>query len=56
MREKVMEMLEKDDDTINKGNIDWIITVPAIWDEAAKGFVRDAAIKVNITLYVLIKC
>jgi len=25
----------------------WVITVPAIWDNAAKQFMRDAAIKVN---------
>ena len=27
-------------------NIKWIITVPAIWEDAAKQFMRDAAIKV----------
>lgn len=24
----------------------WVVTVPAIWPDAAKGFMRDAAIKV----------
>lgn len=58
MREVVMDMLEKDDDTHvenNKNNIEWIITVPAIWEEVAKQFVRNAAKKVNITLYVFLK-
>jgi len=27
--------------------ITWVITVPAIWDNAAKQFMRDAATKVN---------
>lgn len=58
MREVVMDMLEKDDDTHvanNKNNIEWIITVPAIWEEVAKQFVRNAAKKVNITLYIFLK-
>lgn len=57
MREKVMEMLEEDDThvTNNKDNIEWIVTVPAIWEEIAKQFVRKAAKKVNITLLIFIE-
>lgn len=57
MREKVMEMLKEDDThvTNNKDNIEWIVTVPAIWEEIAKQFVRKAAKKVNITLLIFIE-
>lgn len=57
MREKVMEMLRKDDTHVanNKDIIEWIITVPAIWEEIAKQFVRKAAKKVNITLLKFIE-
>lgn len=57
MREKVMEMLKEDDKQVtnNKDNIEWIITVPAIWEEIAKQFMRKAAKKVNITLLIFIE-
>ena len=28
--------------------IRWVLTVPAIWDEEAKGFMREVAFKVNL--------
>lgn len=57
MREMVMDMLKKDDTHVanNEDNIEWIITVPAIWEEVAKQFVRKAAKKVNISVYIFIK-
>lgn len=53
MREEVMKMLENDNHTQanNKDNIHWIITVPAIWEEVAKQFMRNAAKHVN-TFYI----
>ena len=36
--------------------IRWIITVPAIWDENAKQFMRKAAYKVRLTLQYSIVC
>ena len=38
---------EQDDDKIAEENINWVLTVPAIWDDTAKMFMREAAVKVN---------
>lgn len=56
MKEEVLKKLkctveEKEeyrDILISSENIHWIVTVPAIWDDYAKKFMRDAAEKVNI--------
>ena len=29
-------------------DINWVLTVPAIWSDASKQFMREAALKVNI--------
>ena len=34
-------------DEVFDNDITWVITVPAIWDNAAKQFMRNAAIEVN---------
>ncbi|KAL4230693.1 Heat shock 70 kDa protein 12A [Mactra antiquata] len=33
---------------LKKEDIDWVLTVPAIWDDAAKQFMREAAVKAGI--------
>lgn len=56
MREEVLKKLrctvkekkECKDILITAENIHWIVTVPAIWDDYAKKFMRDAAEKANI--------
>ena len=35
-------------------NIFWVISVPAIWTEPAKKFMREAAVKVILTINKLI--
>lgn len=56
MKEEVLKKLkctveekeEYKDILITTENIHWIVTVPAIWDDYAKKFMRDAAEKANI--------
>lgn len=52
MKEKVLEKIqEKYEDlvpVIKAERIHWIVTVPAIWDEFAKQFMREAAEKVRM--------
>lgn len=44
MHDHLLEELKKQgDDEIAKENIHWVLTVPAIWDDSAKQFMRDAA-------------
>ena len=34
--------------TLSSSNIRWVLTVPAIWNDKAKQFMREAAYMVNI--------
>lgn len=45
--EKVKHGLE-----IGLANIRWVITVPNIWSNTAKAFMRTAAIKVFVYIYI----
>lgn len=64
MREEVLKKLrctvkekkECKDVLITAENIHWIVTVPAIWDDYAKKFMRDAAEKVNIPSLIYFTC
>jgi len=47
MREHLMDALKKQDPTIEQSDIMFVLTVPAIWSEAAKQFMREAAIAVR---------
>lgn len=38
--------VENQDIQIQEEEIHWVLTVPAIWDDSAKKFMRDAAEKV----------
>ena len=38
---------------LQDGDINWVLTVPAIWDEAAKKFMRKSAEEVSKMLTVL---
>lgn len=41
---------EQDDDKIAEENINWVLTVPAIWNDSAKQFMRDAAKQVHMDI------
>lgn len=49
MKDDLMEMVErkKVDTEFKTENIRWVITVPAIWEEPAKQFMREAAREVR---------
>lgn len=42
---KALEYIQKDKITVD--DIYFVLTVPAIWDDTAKMFMREAAVKVN---------
>ncbi|KAK7909342.1 hypothetical protein WMY93_014026 [Mugilogobius chulae] len=50
LKEDALETIDKEPN-IPKGLWDftWVLTVPAIWDEPARQFMRKAAVQVNIT-------
>ncbi|KAH3713377.1 heat shock 70 kDa protein 12A-like [Dreissena polymorpha] len=48
MKEDMERMSEKQLCGIHPGDIHWVITVPAIWDDSAKNFMRLAAQKAGI--------
>lgn len=46
LKEEFLKSLKAKEETIMEKNVHWVITVPAIWDEFAKSFMRQAAQKV----------
>lgn len=46
MKDRLLGDFKDRGNTQREENIKWVITVPAIWGDAAKQFMRDAAIKV----------
>lgn len=55
MTEEFYKMLKKNENTDYekvKDKIRWIVTVPAIWKDESKHFVRVAAEKVKLYIYV----
>lgn len=51
MKEHLLHKLSETEDTeTKKEEIRWVLTVPAIWSDTAKYFMRDAAIKVFVYL------
>ncbi|KAL3871603.1 hypothetical protein ACJMK2_039594 [Sinanodonta woodiana] len=48
LKTHLMNLLKKRGIKIEEKNIFWVLTVPAIWNDAAKQFMREAAIKADI--------
>lgn len=48
LRDHLMKQLVKRDLNIKPSEITWVLTVPAIWSDPAKQFMREAAVKVFI--------
>lgn len=49
MHDHLLEGLEQnEDDELDQENIHWVLTVPAIWHDSAKQFMRDAAEQAGI--------
>lgn len=56
MEEHLLHKLSKTSDTeTKKEEIRWVLTVPAIWNDTAKSFMRESAIKVFVYLSLLIR-
>ena len=47
LKELLLEVLVKRATTLKLEDIHWVLTVPAIWSDAAKQFMREAAIEVG---------
>lgn len=43
MHDHLLKELKNQDGEIQEEEIHWVLTVPAIWDDSAKQFMRDAA-------------
>ncbi|XP_066285856.1 heat shock 70 kDa protein 12A-like [Branchiostoma lanceolatum] len=48
LKQHMMDEIAKVSQSIGDGDIRWVITVPAIWNDAAKQFMREAAYDANI--------
>ncbi|XP_055999584.1 heat shock 70 kDa protein 12A-like isoform X1 [Ostrea edulis] len=48
MKRRLLEDLKSRGNMIREENILWVITVPAIWNDGAKQFTREAAVKAGI--------
>ena len=53
LREQVLKKLESTLKGTKEEDIQYVITVPAIWEDQSKMFMRKAAEKVLVRIYVL---
>ena len=51
LKDHLMKQLKQRIDTILEQDINWVLTVPAIWNDGAKQFMKEAADKVNIYFF-----
>lgn len=49
MKKRLLDDLQARGNMIRDENIMWVVTIPAIWNDGAKQFMREAAIMVNLT-------
>ena len=47
LKSHMLEVLDKEGNIIKPQDIKWVLTVPAIWDDSAKLFMRKSAEKVS---------
>lgn len=47
MKQRLLDDLKTRGNTVKEDNILWVVTVPAIWNDGAKQFMREAALAVN---------
>lgn len=55
LKQSLLEEAKKQQTDLDIDDIKWILTVPAIWSDPAKAFMRSAAIEVAIPTYSLVK-
>ena len=47
---------DEDGNKVTEDGIHWVLTVPAIWDDAAKQFMREAAENVSFICLLFVLC
>lgn len=50
LKDHFLKQIKKNGISIRSNEIRWVLTVPAIWNDSAKFFMRKAAVKVNINV------
>lgn len=50
LKQSLLEEARKQQTDVEMKDIKWILTVPAIWSDPAKAFMRRAAVEVKINL------
>jgi len=50
IRELLLREIKKEVEEISDEMITWVLTVPAIWSNAAKQFMRNAAVEVSLSI------
>ena len=53
LKEHLLEELTKKATTMTEEDIHWVLTVPAIWSDAAKQFMRESAVEVGTKLFYI---
>ena len=53
LKNYVIEMVKKEQPLYNTDNITFVLTIPAIWDDKAKMFMRAAALEVSLVGYII---
>ena len=59
MHKKAVEVIRErsGDENFGSGDVQWVLTVPAIWKPAAKQFMREAAYKVrHLKIAIILIC
>lgn len=56
MKLKLLGDLKTRGNTVKEGNILWVVTVPAIWSDGAKQFMKEAALAVKDVIQTLTLC
>lgn len=51
LKEHLIKLATQKGITLKVNDTHWVLTVPAIWDDSAKQFMREAAVMVN-TVYI----
>jgi len=50
IRELLLREIKKEVEEISDEMITWVLTIPAIWSNAAKQFMRNAAVEVSLSI------
>ena len=51
LKKHLLSRLDKEEPWVKENDIKYVLTVPAIWNEKAKSFMREAAEQVNILMF-----